>query len=96
MKKISVIIPCYNAQKYIDRCMDCLQKQTIGMENLEIILVNDGSTDATLGKLMLYEQKYPEQILLVNCEKIRVRELQKISESGMHLQIILDFWMWMM
>lgn len=69
MKKISVIIPCYNAQKYIDRCMDCLQKQTIGMENLEIILINDGSTDATLGKLMLYEQKYPEQILLVNCEK---------------------------
>lgn len=39
------------------------------MENLEIILINDGSTDATLGKLMLYEQKYPEQILLVNCEK---------------------------
>lgn len=69
MKKISVIIPCYNAQKYIDRCMNCLRNQTIGMENLEIILINDGSTDATLGKLMLYEQKYPEEILLVNCEK---------------------------
>lgn len=67
MKKISVIIPCYNAQKYIDRCMNCLKNQTIGLESLEIILINDGSVDATLGKLMLYEQKYPKQILLVNC-----------------------------
>ncbi len=69
MKKISVIIPCYNAQKYIDRCMNCLENQTIGLEHLEIILINDGSVDATLGILMLYEQKYPRQILLVNCEK---------------------------
>ena len=49
--------------------MNCLRNQTIGFQNLEIILINDGSGDATLGKLMLYEQKYPQQILLVNCEK---------------------------
>lgn len=69
MKKISVIIPCYNAQKYIDRCMNCLECQTIGMECLQIILINDGSTDATLGKLMLYERKHADQILLINCER---------------------------
>ncbi len=66
MPCVSVIIPCYNAGKYIDRCMKCLENQTIGFENLQVIFVNDGSKDATLGKLMLYEQKYPNQIILIN------------------------------
>ncbi len=43
MKKISVIIPCYNVEQYIDRCINSLLKQTIGLESLEIIFVNDGN-----------------------------------------------------
>lgn len=66
---VSVIIPCYQAEPYIDRFMDCLLRQTIGFENLEVILVNDGSMDGTLGRLMWWESKYPEQIILINCEK---------------------------
>lgn len=69
MAKVSVIIPCYNAEKYVDRCMGCLLKQTIGFANLEIIFINDGSTDGTLGKLMWWERQYPEQVILVNFEK---------------------------
>lgn len=47
MKKdlISVVIPVYNAEDYIKRCLESIQKQTY--ENLEIIVVNDGSTDNT-------------------------------------------------
>ncbi|MCR4754364.1 MAG: glycosyltransferase [Lachnospiraceae bacterium] len=40
---ISVIIPVYNAEKYLDRCVNSIRNQTY--ENLEIILVDDGSTD---------------------------------------------------
>lgn len=45
MPEISIIIPIYNTQKYIEKCLRSLEKQT--MKNFEIILVNDGSTDNT-------------------------------------------------
>lgn len=66
MKKISVIIPCYNCAKYIDRCLQSVVSQSIGIDNLEIILVNDGSEDSTLSKLEEWEQKYPESIIVIN------------------------------
>ena len=44
MKKISVIIPIYNVEDYLPQCLDSVIHQT--HENLEIILVNDGSTDS--------------------------------------------------
>ena len=43
MKKISIIVPIYNTEKYLQRCIESLINQTY--QNLEIILVNDGSTD---------------------------------------------------
>ncbi len=69
MPLISVIIPCYNVEKYIDRCMISIVNQTIGIDNLEIILVNDASTDGTLVKLKEWEQKYSDNIVLVDCEE---------------------------
>lgn len=45
MYKISVILPTYNVEKYLQRCFDSLISQTIGFENLQIIFVDDNSTD---------------------------------------------------
>ena len=42
---ISVIVPCYNAEKYLDVCLSSLRAQTV--PEIEIILINDGSTDRT-------------------------------------------------
>lgn len=45
MDKISVIIPVYNTEKYLKRCLDSIINQTF--KNLEIIIVDDGSTDSS-------------------------------------------------
>lgn len=50
---ISIIIPLYNAEGYVDRIVPCVMKQTY--PNLEILLVNDGSTDHTLEKCQAYQ-----------------------------------------
>ena len=68
-KKISIIIPCYNVEQYIDRCYNSLIGQTIGIDNMELIFVNDASTDSTLEKLNEYENAYPESIIVINFEE---------------------------
>ena len=55
MEKISVIVPIYNVEEYLGRCIDSIIKQTY--ENLEIILVNDGSTDNSLDICYEYSKK---------------------------------------
>lgn len=47
MKKLSVIVPCYNVGQYIDRCVESLTSQTLDKSQYEIILVDDASTDDT-------------------------------------------------
>lgn len=69
MKKISVIVPCYNVEQYIDQCLESVVYQTYGIENLEVILVDDCSTDGTLDKLYEWEQRYPNSIILIPLEK---------------------------
>ncbi|MEG0962475.1 MAG: glycosyltransferase family 2 protein [Lachnospiraceae bacterium] len=70
-KKISVIIPCYNVSKWLPQCFLSLVNQTIGIENLELIFVNDASTDKgkTLELLEEMEHAYPKEILVINLEE---------------------------
>ena len=56
MEKISVIVPVYNSEKYLTKCLDSLVNQTY--ENIEIIAVNDGSTDNSCDILKSYQEKY--------------------------------------
>lgn len=67
--KFSVIVPCYNVEDRVEKCLDSLLNQSIGRENLEIILVDDASTDGTAAILKEYESKYPESIALILCEE---------------------------
>ena len=46
MPVISVIVPVYNVEKYLERCLDSIINQTL--KNVEIICVNDGSTDNSI------------------------------------------------
>lgn len=56
MKYISFVVPCYNSEDYMEKCIDSL---LIGKDDVEIIIVDDGSTDKT-GKIAdRYQKKYP-------------------------------------
>lgn len=68
MANISVIIPCYNVAEYIDRCLTSITVQSIGVDALEIICVDDASTDNTWEKLQQWEAQFPKQIMIVHCD----------------------------
>lgn len=67
MIKVSVIVPVYNAVKYIDRFMKCLLCQTL--EEMEIIAVDDKSTDETAKMLDEWQAKHPSKIKVIHAEK---------------------------
>lgn len=56
--KISVIIPVYNAEKHLDNTINSIIKQSIGFENIELILVDDASTDNSKKIIESYSEKY--------------------------------------
>lgn len=61
--KISVIIPVYNAEKYLDKCLESLENQTL--EDIEIVCVNDGSKDNSLEVLNRHAKK-DKRIKVIN------------------------------
>ena len=61
MLKASVIIPVRNGGKVIQRCLDALSNQTIPMDDYEIIVVDDGSTDNTIEVVQSYRVKLIKQ-----------------------------------
>lgn len=65
MPKVSVIVPAYNAESFIEQCLQSLVRQTL--KDLEIVIVNDGSTDNTAAIICKYERQYPN-IVVINQE----------------------------
>ena len=78
MNGITVIVPCYNVEKYIDKCVQSLINQTY--KNLEIILVDDCSTDNTWKIINKYSKNY---------ENIKCMKNEKNSGAGYSRNIAL-------
>lgn len=61
MIKVSIIVPVYNVEKYLEKCLNSLLEQTL--EEIEIILIDDGSTDRSLDIIKKFYMKCPEKIV---------------------------------
>ena len=59
--KVSVIVPVYNVEAYLERCLDSLVKQTL--EEMEIIVVNDGTKDNSQAIIHRYAAAYPQKVI---------------------------------
>ncbi len=73
--KLSVIVPVYNVEKFLPRCLDSLLRQGMEMGEWEVICVNDGSPDNSAAILAEYEQKHPDIF------KVITKENQGLGEA---------------
>ena len=68
--KVSVIVPVYNSEKYIERCLNSILEQNYN--DFELIVINDGSKDKSLEILKDYQNKFPQIITLIDQENTGV------------------------
>lgn len=66
MARISVIVPVYNAEKYLRECISSIAEQT--MKDIEILAINDGSTDKSLELLDELSSKYKGKLKIITKE----------------------------
>lgn len=87
LKKVSVIVPVYNAKSYIDRCMECLTGQTL--KEIEVVAVDDKSTDESGALLDEWAKKYPDRIRVIHSDVNRgpggARNLGIAAASGRYI-----------
>ena len=87
-EKISVIVPIYNVDKYLVECIESILNQTY--KNLEIILVDDGSTD-DCGKICDYYKKKDERVFVIHKENGGLSDARNVGidiASGKYLTFI--------
>lgn len=63
MARVSLIVPSYNAEKYIDKCLNSIEKQTF--KDMDVTLVDDGSNDKTLEKMLNYQEKSKKNVKII-------------------------------
>lgn len=69
MKKLlSIVVPTYNVEKYLDRCLISLLSDEKTNKDIEILIVNDGSKDNSLTIAKKYEKKYPDTVIVIDKE----------------------------
>lgn len=66
-KLLSIVVPAYNVEKYIDKCLSSLVHEAV-MDRIEVLVINDGSTDGTALSVQHYVREYPGTFQLINKE----------------------------
>lgn len=87
--KVSIIIPVYNVERYLRTCLDSVVNQTL--DGIEIIAVNDGSTDNSLAILEEYQSKYSDRMKVFTTDNHGVSHARNYGlarASGEYIQFV--------
>lgn len=88
--EFSVIMPVYNVEQFLEEAVESIVKQTIGFENIQLILVDDGSTDRSGEICDEYKAKYPKQTTVIHKEnggQASARNLALASVEGKYVSM---------
>ncbi|MDD6628375.1 MAG: glycosyltransferase family 2 protein [Lachnospiraceae bacterium] len=88
MVKVSIIVPVYNKEKYLDRCLTTIINQTY--KNIEVICVNDGSTDRSLEILSKFAEEDKRINIINECRKGagHARNIGLLNARGKYVQFL--------
>ena len=89
MPKVSIIVPVYNVEKYLDKCLNSLVNQTF--KDIEILVINDGSTDNSQFIIDKYQLEYPDLINSFkkeNCGQGSARNLGLEHATGSYISFV--------
>lgn len=85
-KLVSIIVPVYNSEKYIEKCIDSILGQTY--KNIEVLLIDDGSTDNSLEKCKLYADKRIRVITGNNYGVSHARNIGLRNSNGEYIAFV--------
>ncbi|SES00703.1 Glycosyl transferase family 2 [Butyrivibrio fibrisolvens] len=89
-EKVSVIVPAYNAHDTLARCLGSLVNQTL--QDIEIIVVNDASTDDTWEIMSRCEKQFPDKVIIINSDRNRgaggARNMALDMASGEYIGLV--------
>ena len=87
MCDISIVIPIYNVEKYLRKCLDSVY--SLNLDNKEVVLVNDGSTDTSINILNEFKNKYPNKTKLITQKNQGLSEARNIGIKNSNGKYIL-------
>ncbi|WP_455682830.1 glycosyltransferase family 2 protein [Thomasclavelia sp.] len=88
-QKVSIVLPVYNAQEYLHRCIDSIIEQNY--TNIELIVIDDGSNDGSWNILKEYQDKFPEKVRAIKQVNMGVSKTRNKGiqlATGKYLMII--------
>ena len=77
---VSVILPIYNTEKYLSQTFHSLETQTIGfLQNIQVIIINDGSTDNSQYHCKTFQQQYPGNVIYIQQSNMGVSAARNVG-----------------
>ncbi len=80
-KIITIILPVFNGEKFIERCLDSIVNQSVDRQLVSVLVIDDGSKDKSVDRINRYVKKYPEMIALVTKKNSGVANTRNLGIS---------------